>query len=99
MTLETQNSGVLEGVTEEDLSRVFDDDDLRGGFLILTSDDGSFLQAAGKGRSPIRWSFFKGRTIVAFPHARARQSARTALDPRIAPANRSKFDSIIEAPA
>src|SRR5690349_11031761 len=61
MTLETQNSGVLEGVTEADLSRVFDDDDFRGGFLILKSDDGSFLQAAGKGWSPYTLEFFQGK--------------------------------------
>ena len=37
MKLETENSAVREGVTEEDLLRVFDDDDARGGFVILTA--------------------------------------------------------------
>jgi len=69
MTLETENSGIQEGVTEEDLSRVFDDDDLRGGFVILTSDDGSFLQVAGKGWSPYTLEFFPGKDTPRYQQA------------------------------
>jgi len=69
MTLETANSGAQEGVTEEDVSEVFDDDDLRGAFVILTSDDGSFLQAAGKGWSPYTLEFFPGKDAPRYQQA------------------------------
>jgi len=58
MKLETENRLIEEGVTEEDVLRVFNDDEERGGFVILTSDDGSVLQAAGKGRSPFTLEFY-----------------------------------------
>ena len=69
MTLETENSGVQAGITEEDLSCVFDDDDLRGGFVILTSDDGSFLQTAGEGWSPYTLEFFPGKDAARYQQA------------------------------
>jgi hypothetical protein len=69
MKLETENSGVEEEVTEEDLSRIFDDDQARGAFLILTSDDGSFLQAAGKGWSPYTLEFFPEKDIPRYQQA------------------------------
>src|SRR6185503_15248974 len=69
MTLETENSGVQAGITEEDLSCVFDDDDLRGGFVILTSDDGSFLQTAGEGWSPYTLEFFPGKDAPRYQQA------------------------------
>jgi hypothetical protein len=58
MRLETENSDFREEATDEDLARIFDDDDARGDFVILTADDGSFLQAAGKGWSPYTLEFF-----------------------------------------
>jgi hypothetical protein len=54
MRLETENSDFREEATDDDLVRIFDDDDARGDFVILTADDGSFLQAAGKGWLPRR---------------------------------------------
>jgi hypothetical protein len=57
MKLEAENS-VVQEVTEDDLVRIFGDDHERGEFVILTSDDGSFLQAAGKGWSPYTLEFF-----------------------------------------
>lgn len=74
MKLETENSAVREGVTEEDLLRVFDDDDVRGGFVILTADDGSFLQAAGEGWSPYTLEFFPDKDAPQY------QQATTPLD-------------------
>jgi hypothetical protein len=69
MTLETENSALQEGATEEDLSVIFDDDDARGGWVILTSDDGSFLQAAGKGWSPYTLEFFSGKDAARYQQA------------------------------
>jgi hypothetical protein len=74
MKLETENSAVRDGVTEEDLLRVFDDDDARGGFVILTADDGSFLQAAGEGWSPYTLEFFPEKDAPQY------QQATTELD-------------------
>jgi hypothetical protein len=69
MTLETENSALQDGATEEDLSVIFDDDDARGGWVILTSDDGSFLQAAGKGWSPYTLEFFPGKDAPRYQQA------------------------------
>ncbi len=69
MKLETENSVVPEEVTQEDLFDIFDDDDARGGFVILTSDDGSFLQAAGKGWSPYTLEFFPQKDAPRYQQA------------------------------
>jgi len=74
MKLETENLSAREGVTDEDLQRIFDDDDARGGFVILTADDGSFLQAAGEGWSPYTLEFFPDADAPQY------QQATTELD-------------------
>lgn len=68
MKLETENL-IRESVTEEDLLLVFDDDDARGGFVILTADDGSFLQAAGVGSSPYTLEFFPSENAPRYQQA------------------------------
>ena len=69
MRLETENWVAPEEATEEDLIRVFGDDGARGGFVILRSNDGSFLQAAGKGRSPYTLEFFPEKDAVRYQQA------------------------------
>jgi hypothetical protein len=69
MKLETEHSGIRDDVTEEDLLRVFDDDEARGGFVILTSDDGSFLQAAGEGSSAYTLEFFPEKDVPRYQQA------------------------------
>jgi hypothetical protein len=68
MRLEAENS-LVEEPTEEDLRHIFGDDDARGGFVILTSDDGSFLQAAGKGWSPYTLEFFPDQDAARYQQA------------------------------
>lgn len=74
MKLETENSLVPEGATEKDLVRIFGDDDELGGFVILTADDGSFLQAAGKRGSTWTLEFYPEKD------APRHQQATTQLD-------------------
>ena len=69
MRLETENSSSREEVTEEEFCRIFDDDGARGGFVILTSDDGSFLQAAGHGSSPYTLEFFSEKNAPRYQQA------------------------------
>jgi hypothetical protein len=69
MRLETENLVVPEEAREEDLVRVFGDDAMRGGFIILTSDDGSILQAAGKGWSPYTLEFFPKKDATRYVQA------------------------------
>jgi len=69
MRLETENSLFPEGFTEGDLLGVLDDDRARGGFLILTADDGRFLQAAGQGWSPYTIEFFPEKNAKLYQQA------------------------------
>jgi hypothetical protein len=69
MRLETENSDFREEATDDDLVRIFDDDDARGDFVILTADDGSFLQAAGKGWSPYTLEFFREKDAPRYQQA------------------------------
>lgn len=69
MRLETQNSLFPDGFTEGDLLAVLDDDHARGGFVILTADDGEFLQAAGQGWSPYTIEFFTEKNARSYQQA------------------------------
>ena len=52
MELETANSISASEATEADIERCFKDDLSRGEFVILTKEDGNFLQAAGEMQGP-----------------------------------------------
>jgi hypothetical protein len=69
MRLETENWVAPEEATEGDLVRVFSDDGVRGGFVILRSDDGSLLQTAGKGWSPYTLEYFPTKDAIRYQQA------------------------------
>lgn len=50
--LECAQSFSSEDASEADINQAFDDDRIRGEFIILTASDGSFIQAAGEGDGP-----------------------------------------------
>ncbi len=52
MDLETAQSLSARRATPEDIERAFADNSGRGEYIILTADDGSFIQAAGEMDDP-----------------------------------------------
>ncbi|MEX0728187.1 MAG: hypothetical protein WD065_18100, partial [Planctomycetaceae bacterium] len=52
MDLETAQSIFVKNATQEDIENAFADDFGRGEFIILTADDGSFIQACGEVEGP-----------------------------------------------
>lgn len=50
--LECEGSFSSDNATEEDVNRAFDDDLLRGEYVILTAPNGDFMQAAGDDDGP-----------------------------------------------
>ena len=52
MDLETAQSISIKNATKDDIQNAFSDDCGRGEFIILSTDDGSFIQAAGEKDGP-----------------------------------------------
>ena len=50
--LECAQSFSSNDASEADVNRAFDDDRIRGEYIILTAPDGSFIQAAGEFEGP-----------------------------------------------
>src|SRR5262245_5491952 len=51
-SIECAESFSSDNASESDIHRAFDDDGIRGEYIILTAPDGSYLQAAGEGDGP-----------------------------------------------
>jgi hypothetical protein len=51
-SIECAQSFSSANASESDIQRAFDDDAARGEYIILTADDGSYIQASGEGDGP-----------------------------------------------
>jgi hypothetical protein len=66
--LECAQSFSSDDASEADINRAFDDDRIRGEFVILTAPNGSFIQAAGEGDGPYTLEY---RDAATQEHVRA----------------------------